>query len=159
MVSSVLLNIVTLIVLMEEARVVAIWRYFGIVQFLVIVSNSLHVLWGINDLWIVWRVVIRVSESDGSVDALVLVVKLVPLSTILLWVGVGYVGVSQTKIHFKSLSGSHVGHGESLLASINLNIGISLKKNSIIGSVLLLNKLLLLLLNGVFESDGADLAK
>lgn len=51
--SSLSLNVIALVILVEESIIVAIWGQLGIVQFLMIVSNSLHVLWSIDDLWVV----------------------------------------------------------------------------------------------------------
>ena len=58
------LHVVALVVLVEEAGVVAIWTDFSIVQLFMIITNSLHVLWSINNVWIVWRVVISFFESN-----------------------------------------------------------------------------------------------
>lgn len=58
------LHVVALVVLVEEAGVVAIWTDFSIVQLFMIITNSLHVLWSIDDVWVVWRVVISFFESN-----------------------------------------------------------------------------------------------
>lgn len=52
------LSVVSLVVLVEEAIVVAIWRKLSIVELLVVVANSLYVLWRIRDIWVVWRQII-----------------------------------------------------------------------------------------------------
>jgi len=52
-VSSLSLNVVALVVLVEETIEVSVWGELGIVQLLMIVSNSLHVFWSIDNLWVV----------------------------------------------------------------------------------------------------------
>jgi len=76
------LNVVALVVLVEEPSEVAVGTELRIVQLLVIVSNSLHVFWSIDDLWVVWRLVVSFLESVRSVDALILSVELEPVGAL-----------------------------------------------------------------------------
>ena len=157
-VASLLLHVVALVVLVEETGEVAVWAQLGIVQLFVIVSNSLHVLRGIDDLWVVWRYIVGRLESVGSMDTLIWIVELEPVSASGGW----WVHVlsADAQVLSQSLGGGMLGQGNSLLASIKTDIGIGLEENSVIWSaVLVLNEGLLLLNDGVFESDGADLSK
>lgn len=48
-----LLHVVALIVFMEETSIVAIWTKLCVMQCLVSVTNSWHVFWSINNVWVV----------------------------------------------------------------------------------------------------------
>jgi hypothetical protein len=72
-----LLGVVSFIVFVVESVVVSIWRQFGVVELLVIISDSLHVLRCINNLRIMWR---NIIVSLSSVDSLGEVVEFIPLS-------------------------------------------------------------------------------
>ena len=65
------LSIVALVVLVEEALIVAIWRQFGIMQRLMIVSDPLDVLRRINNIGIMRRKIIGGLKSGRTVDSLV----------------------------------------------------------------------------------------
>ena len=71
------LNIVSLEVLMEPSIVVTIWAQFGIMKLLMIVSDSWHVFWGINYIWVVRRKVIHLLSS---VNSLGMIIKIEPCS-------------------------------------------------------------------------------
>ena len=53
------LCVFTFEVLVEIAGVVSVWRKLSIVKLLVVIIDSLDVLWGISDIWVVGRVVVR----------------------------------------------------------------------------------------------------
>lgn len=80
MVSLAVLSIVTLVVFVEEAVVVSIGRQLGVVELLVIVSDSLDVFGCIGDIWVVGGVVIRGSQV--SVDLITLALVLVSVSAV-----------------------------------------------------------------------------
>lgn len=145
-VSSLSLNVVAFVVLVEESSEVAVGSEFRIVQVLVIVSNSLHIFWSIDDLWVMWRLVVTFLKSVRSVDTLIGIVELEPISAgCSRWV---QVFSSDSQIMSKSLGGSVLSQVDSLLTSINLNICISLEKNSVIRPVFLGHDESLRLLHG-----------
>lgn len=75
-----LLDIVSLVVFMVESIVVAIWRELCVVKFFMIVSDSLHILWSVNNIWVMWGLVII---SLSSMDSLSEVVEFIPFSAFL----------------------------------------------------------------------------
>ena len=156
--SSVFLHVIALVVFVEEAIIVAVWSKFGIVQFLVVITNSLHVLWGVSDLWIMWREIVGVSESDGAMNSLIKIIELVPFSSSFLWIVV-WVIISHSKILSKPLSSSLLGQAKSILASIDLDIGAGLEEDGIIWNIILLNEILLLLFSSILNSNRANLSK
>lgn len=97
------LSVVTLMVFVEESLIVAIWRQLCVMKFFVIVSNSLNVFWSINDVWIVWRLVIGRLESWRSMNALILALKLIPVSSVDSWDVPRTLGVIQISLITPSL--------------------------------------------------------
>jgi len=71
------LNIISLVVLMEPSIVVSIWAQFGIMKLLMIVSDSWHVFWSIDYIWVVRRKVIHLLSS---VKSLCMIIKIEPCS-------------------------------------------------------------------------------
>jgi hypothetical protein len=69
------LNIVSLVVLMEPSIVVSSWAQFGIMKLLMIVTDSWHVFWSINYIWVVRRKVIHLLSS---VNSLGMIIKIKP---------------------------------------------------------------------------------
>lgn len=156
-----LLSIVAFVVLMEETIEVAVGGQLSVVKFLVVVANSLHIFRSVNNLWIVWRLVVSLLESSRSMDTLVHVVELEPLCGVLLWITVG---------RLITMLGSHgvtnLAHRlMSVLMMISkVDIGISLQEDRIVGSSLFesfFESLFkgLFLVGSVSNSDGTDLAE
>jgi len=80
-VSAGFLSIFALIIFVMEAIIVAIRRELSVVQFFVIVSYSLHILWSINNFWVMWGLIVICLSAVNSLGE---VVKLPPFST---WLG------------------------------------------------------------------------
>jgi hypothetical protein len=69
------LSIFTLEILVMESIVVSIWRQMGVMKWSMVISNSLHVFWGIDNIWIVWRVVV---DSLEAMDSFIGIMEFVP---------------------------------------------------------------------------------
>ena len=62
-----LLGVVSFIVLVVETVVVSRWGKLGVMELFVVITNSFHVLRGINSVWVIWRGSFSGISSDDVV--------------------------------------------------------------------------------------------
>jgi len=62
-----------------ESVIVSLWGQLGIVELLMVITYSLHVLWCISDFTVVW---LDIIHCLGTVESLCSIVKLKPLGSI-----------------------------------------------------------------------------
>ena len=79
-----LMGVFTFVVFGVETVIVSIARQFGVVERLMIVSNSLHVLRSIGNLWVMWRIFIFVMLIL-VVKSLGMVIEFMPFVTLGSW--------------------------------------------------------------------------